>query len=110
MTNKQALIAVLQVSVDDAVLNKALLDAGFSTSDDEDYDADFDLYDNSKARSIDLCAIEVLQGLLSTPNITEGGYSITFDRQSVQARLQYLSYKNGVSNPIGPKVRRSSPW
>lgn len=101
MTNKAALVAVLQVSVPSDSADKVLLDAGIDGTA---------TYSKDDASAIDLAAIDVLQGLLSTPDVTEGGYSIHFDRNAVQARLQYLCNKNGVSNPGAPVVKGVSPW
>jgi hypothetical protein len=101
MTNKEALIAVLQVSVPDNSADKVLLDAGITGTD---------AYSAGNSKAIDLCAIDALQGLLSTPDVSEGGYSVRYDRAAVQARLQYLSTKNGVVNPGAPSVKGIAPW
>jgi hypothetical protein len=99
MTKKEALIAALQISVEDATLEKALIDNDVIGSE---------TYTKSNATTIDLCAIEVLQGILSIPDVTEGGYSVKYDRAAVQARLTYLSIKNGVDNPSIPRITDAS--
>lgn len=100
MTNKEALVAILQVSVDDNVLEKALLDQNVRSDRD---------YKSAYSASIDVAAISVLEGLLSTPDIAEGGYSVTYDRASIQDRLSYLRLKNGVPN-LSRQVKGASPW
>ena len=102
MTNKEALIAALQLSVDDSTLEKALIDLEVNGSG---------TYSKDNATAIDQCAIEVLQGILSTPDVSEGGYSVKYDRDAVERRLIYLSNKNGVDNPSRPKISdATSRW
>jgi hypothetical protein len=96
MTNKEALIAVVQVSVDDNVLEKALLDQNLELDDE---------YDSGLATTINKAAIDVLEGLLSRPNVTEGGFSETFDRGAIQARLTVLYNKVGVTQSTTPVVK-----
>lgn len=87
MTNKEALSAVVQVSVDDLTLEKALLDQGLNTGA---------TYTSDKASTINLAAIDVLEGLLSRPNISEGGFTESFDRAAIQKRIDALKNKNGI--------------
>lgn len=104
MTNKEALVAALQVSVDDNTLEKALLDNDITGSA---------VYDKTKAADIDLCAINVLQSILATADVSEGGYSVRYDRTAIQARLQYLARLRGVTdmlNNMNPSVKAVSPW
>jgi hypothetical protein len=99
MTNKEALIAALQLTVDDMALEKALIDQQVTGSE---------TYQRDNATAIDQCAIEVLQGILSAPDVSEGGYSVKYDRGAVQQRLSYLLDKNGLSNSLTPKVKDAS--
>jgi hypothetical protein len=99
MTNKEALIAALQISVEDATLDKVLIDLDVIGSD---------TYSKDNATAIDKCAIEVLQGLLSMPDVSEGGYSVKYDRKAVEARLSYLSQKTGVADPLKPTINDAS--
>jgi hypothetical protein len=101
MTNKEALVGVVRVSVPDHSLEKAMIDndvTGGST------------YVKLNEKSIDLCAIDVLQGLLSEPNVSEGGYSISYDRKAVLDRLNYLNQKHGLVDAAKPTVTSKSPW
>lgn len=101
MTNKEALIAVLRVSVPDNSLEKAMIDNDVSGNEQ---------YSKSAEKSIDLCAIDVLQGLLSEPDVSEGGYSINYDRDAVKERLAYLSEKNDLVDQLKPTVKARSLW
>lgn len=100
MTNKEALVAALMVSVSDNSLEKAMIDGGVTSAAQ---------YTLSDAKAIDLCVINVLQSVLSSPNISEGGYSIEHDRPALQARLVQLQQKHGLIS-TGPKVKAKSVW
>jgi hypothetical protein len=104
MTIKEALISVLQVSMPDGSIEKALTDNGLTSSDE---------YAASKAKAIDECAIELLHGLLSAPNISEGGYSISYDRNAVKERIIMLAKKHNLTEYTAiysPAVKRRVPW
>lgn len=105
MTNKEALTAVVQASVPDLALEKALLDQGVTAADN---------YSAASSSSIDLAAVAVLQGLLSAQDISEGGYSIKQrDRAAIEARLLYLAKKHGLTDITGatqPTITSKSPW
>lgn len=104
MTNKEALIAVLRVSVPDNTLEKALLDQGVTGAS---------TYSATNAQSIDLCAIDVLAGLLAEPDVSEGGYSIRYDRKAVTDLLLFLARKHNVTsvlNQLKPTVTGKSVW
>ena len=104
MTNKEALIAVLRVSVPDNTLEKALLDQGVTGAS---------TYSAASAQIIDLCAIDVLVGLLSEPDVSEGGYSIRYDRKAVEQQVLFLAKKHNVTavlNQLKPTVTSRSVW
>lgn len=101
MTNKEALIAVVRVSVPDNSLEKAMIDNSVSATTD---------YTSTEAESIDKCAIAVLEGLLSDPDVSEGGYSINFDRKAVQDRISILKSKYGIDDPLKPSVTSRPVW
>lgn len=104
MTNKEALIAVLRVNVPDNTLEKAMLDQVVTGNE---------TYSAANAKSIDLCAIDVLAGLLAEPDISEGGYSIKYDRSAIQKHLLFLARKHNVTsiiNQYSPTVTAKSVW
>lgn len=104
MTNKEALLAVLRISVPDNSLEKALTDrevTGGST------------YTKDNAKNIDLCAIDIFQGLLTEPDVSEGDYSIKFDRDAVKEHLLLLAKKHDVTeilNEFKPSVTAGLLW
>lgn len=102
MTNKEALIAVLMVEVPDNSAEKALIDEDIIGEDE---------YDSSMSEEIDFCAIELLKGLLSSADVSEGGYSTRLDRKAIETRLSFLFGKYGMENTLKPSIRdATSIW
>lgn len=101
MTNKEALMAVVGFEVSDDAIDKSLVDAGIKGAEE---------YTTNDAEDIDLCAIDLLQLLLSVPNVSEGGYSISYDRTAIKDRLNFLSGKHGLMNPSSPFITSKSIW
>ena len=104
MTNKEALVAVLRITVPDASLEKAMIDREVTGTN---------TYTKENEKNIDLCAVDVLHGLLSEPDVSEGGYSIRFDRNAVQQRLLLLAKKHNVREVINaykPTVTGRRVW
>lgn len=97
MTNKEAVIATLQITgYSDGAIEKALLDNGLNG-------ADTYVIENSK--NVRLVSIEVLQGMLSLSSVSEGGYTVSYSAAGIQKRLDYLNDAKGQ-----PVVRRSNAW
>jgi hypothetical protein len=96
MNKKEALIAVIQMNVPDNSLEKALLDNDLVSDDD---------YTKEDKEDIDFCAVDLLRGLWSAPNISEGGYSISFDRAAIKERLSALCNDLGLEDPTKAMVR-----
>lgn len=104
MTNKEALIAEVPGNTPDGFIEKALVDNGVTGSD---------TYGTGDSEKIDYCVIAVLKRLLSDPDITEGGYSIRFDRGAVEKRLKYLVTQYGLTDILGdlkPTVTGRNVW
>lgn len=105
MTNKEALQAVIQATVPDLSLEKALLDQGITGAEP---------YAATGATVIDLAAVAVLQGLLSAQDVSEGGYSVKQrERKAIETRLLYLAKKHGlteISTALQPTISSKSPW
>jgi hypothetical protein len=104
MTNKEALIGVLRVNVPDNTLEKALLDQGVTGAS---------TYTANNLKSIDLAAIDVFVGLLSEPDVSEGGYSIRYDRDAVLKLVLYLAKKHNVTTVLDkfrPSVTSRNVW
>ncbi len=102
MTKLQALQSVVSDSVDPMILEKALIDAGITASD---------AYEAADKEPIDKAAIPVLQGLLSSANVSEGGFSKSYDRDAIQVRLTQLCKKYGIKDETNvPIIKGSKPW
>ena len=104
MTKKEALVAVLQISVPDLTLEKTMIDNAITGAD---------AYSVADEKGIDLCAVVILQGLMSVPNITEGGMSVTYDRNGLHSRLLSLAKKHDLTdilNQYKPTVTGKSVW
>lgn len=104
MTKKEALIAVIQVSVPDVTVEKALIDAGIDGSES---------YSSSSEKDIDLCAVKILQGLQSVPNISEGGMSITYNLAGIRSVLLSLATKHSLTQILSeykPSITGKSVW
>lgn len=101
MTNKEATIAALQITgYSDSAIEKTLLDNGLNG----------DLtYDPSNSKGIDLIAIEILQGMLSVASVSEGGFSVSYSIPGIQARIDYLNAKNGITTGV-PTVKGVDIW
>jgi hypothetical protein len=102
MTNKEAVIAALQIiGYSESAIDKALIDLEV-TSDT--------VYSKENTKSIDLVAIEVLQGMLSVSDVKEGGYSVSYSIDGVKARIAYLQDRNGLTSTSKPTVRSRNVW
>lgn len=104
MTNKEALIAVLRVDLPDNSLEKSMMDQGVTPGDG---------YTTDNAKAIDLCAVDLLAGLLSQPDVSEGGFSLKYDRASIKERLLFLARKHNVTTVLAqfkPTVTSKSVW
>ncbi len=72
-----------------------------------------DPYSASASRSINLAIVSVIPELLLAPDITEGGYSIKFDRGAVMKFYSWLCSELGLEDKLNPqpKIRdKSSMW
>lgn len=104
MTNKEALVATLQTSVPDNSLEKALADRGIASAG---------TYGSTQTAGVEQSAMDLLWGILSTPDVSEGGYSVRYDRKSILARLTFLANKYGNTDILAgltPTVSRANVW
>jgi hypothetical protein len=93
MTISEALAAtVLIENIPADSFEKALIDVGLTGSD---------TYTTDDKVTVNTAALSVLNGLLYS-SISEGGYSISFDRSAIEARIKALGG--------GPKVRGVNVW
>jgi len=100
MTIKEATIAALQITgYSDSAIEKALLDNGLNGDQ---------AYQSSDAKSVDLIAIEILQGMVAVASVSEGGFSVSYSVAGIKARIDYLNGKYGVVT--GPTVKGVDIW
>jgi len=96
VTNTQALQATLgEYTAAATALEKALLDQGLSG---------LDAYSASNLTQVNLAAVAVLSSILVS-SVSEGGYSITYDRSGIEALIAALGGGGGQ-----PKVTSEKWW
>jgi hypothetical protein len=96
MNRTEALTSLLQVEFPDKSIEKEFTDAGLNMTE---------IYTKADEQTIGSIAINLLQGLLSTPDVSEGDQSIRYDRKMVMARLSFLSSKYEVETVSIPTVK-----
>jgi hypothetical protein len=95
-----AIRVTVQLEADIDLLGKSLADVQTDTAVDLGDD-----YDPGQHRTlVDLASIEVLQCLINTPDITEGGLSIKYNRDAMKTRLIYLQDRQGLLVDSTPTV------
>lgn len=93
MTNLEALKATLgEYQANDSSLSKALIDQQLTESS---------TYTVDNKEAVDLAAIDVLNGILYS-SVSEGGYSVTYNTDSIKTRIAALGG--------APKVRGVNCW
>lgn len=92
MTNLEALKAKLNYPLSDNSFILALSDRGLVSTA---------TYADSK--SLELAQADLIYTLVTTPNITEGGYSISLsDKSSLMKLADGIYLKYGIRNPLRP--------
>ena len=76
MTRKEALQSIIQFKVDDNTIDKVLLDRAVDGT--ADYSAD-------DRQEIDLCLADLCLVLINRPEVSEGGFSIKYDKAALRA-------------------------
>ncbi len=93
VTNQERIISLIGFEASAAAIAGAMIDNGIV--DDDDYDVE-------NKELIRKAAIEVLEGLYVS-SVSEGGYSITYDRAAIRDRI-------GQLNGGGRTVRAVFVW
>lgn len=103
MTIKEALISEVPFSVSENMLEKAMIDNEVTGSD---------TYSSSSKESIDYCVMDILKRVLSEADVTEGGYSIKFDRSAIEKRLKYLAAQYQITDLLDavPTITGKKVW
>ncbi len=98
MTIQEALIAELdEVSVSENTLLKVLADRGLEPTDD------YEPENEDQERAVDFAVIAILR--MPRPNISEGGYSISWNAASLRLRLSGYYNKWAIADPDLPTVQ-----
>jgi len=102
MTNKEAIIAEIQVSqYSDNAITKAMLDLDINPEEE---------YVKDNAKRVAIAAIKVLRSMLSVKSVTEGGYNITY---SISERIDALNAEYGLLPVVEvpkPSIKARSLW
>ena len=104
MTNLEALRADMLYPIADVKLGKALIDRGVSPTGE---------YSLLAKSGVELSRADLYTKLLTAPNISEGGVSISVSDKAVIMKVAASIYlKYGEPDPFGimPIVSGSSPW
>lgn len=101
MTNQSALVASVGYPLNPNQVEFCLFNQNLVGT--EDYVA---------CKAFDLAVVDALMIVLITPNITEGGYSISnADKASIKERINSISSTHGMVNPTAAQVRdKSNIW
>lgn len=103
MTNKEAVLSLCGVSVNESAADLELINAGLDASG---------AYSSANQSTIAKAACEVLNSMLSISSVKEGDFSVSIDRQGIQDRLVYLASKFGFTQFLsqGPTVSSPKVW
>lgn len=105
MTNKEAAIALLsKAQPDTSAVEFELMSAGIDPNA---------LYSSANSQVIGGVAVDILAGMLAAPNISEGGFSISYTVDGVKELLLYLAKKYGRDDIIQqytPTISSAKPW
>lgn len=99
MTNSEAVKAIVSVEVQEATVTKALVDASLIPGD---------IYTKEQEVRVAFASVDVLSSLLYS-SVSEGGYSVSFDRRAIEQKINFVCGKYGIVKP-GPSVKGVTPW
>ena len=97
----QAKLSRYNIDLTDTELDAAIVDQGLVPTDQ---------YASSVSKSTLKVVASVIPELLLAPDITEGGYSIKYDKTAVLAYYNLLCSQLGIPNALNsqPKIRSKS--
>lgn len=100
MTKKEALISIINFTLPDNRINKALIDAGLDGTAD---------YLKADERSIDLCFAGLLFTLITSADVSEDDISIKLPQRDVLLKMFSALYKKwGIPDPFVTVVEKPS--
>jgi hypothetical protein len=107
MTNFEALKAKIGYPVSDNTIELALTNRGIPTTGITNDDT----YVVANMKAVNLAYADVLIELVSAPNISEGGYSISLsDKTTLQNTANGIYAMYGISSKGGPKAKFVQRW
>lgn len=112
MNARDAFLRIIQVgTVDDMTADLALMSAQVSPDtvvSAENY--------SSLEPKLELAAVPVLQSLLPVSSTSEGGFSISTNKDGIKERLLFLARKHSLTEiieqiaPSAPKIKARNLW
>lgn len=102
MTNLEAIKAKVNYPLSDNAFKLALMDRGLTDSA---------MYEATNKKPMELAYADCLVTLISSPNISEGGYSISLsDKSALKTLASGIYQKWGMSDPSKPTAKFIQPW
>jgi hypothetical protein len=102
MTNLEAIKAQVIYPLPDNSFKKVLTDRGLTDSD---------TYSSDNYKAFELATADALHILITAPNISEGGYSISLtEKKELKEIASGLYEKHGVSNPFKSVISSIKVW
>ena len=102
MTNLEAIKSQVPYPLKENSFKKVLLDRGLV--DTEEYSPD-------NIKPFELATADALHIVITAPNISEGGYSISVsEKKELRQIASGLYDKHGASNPFRGTISSISPW
>ncbi len=102
MTNLEAIKADVVHPLPDNSFKKVLLDRGLLDSEQ---------YNPNNVKPFELAKADALLIVVASPNISEGGYSISVsEKERLEKIASGLYKKHGVNDPNRAVVSSISPW
>lgn len=63
-----------------------------------------DEVDSTNIKQVDIAIAGFIPGLLLRPNVSEGGFSMTYNPESIKEYYGMICKKYGLNNNLNPKV------
>ena len=102
MTNLEAIKAKLSYPLSDNSYILALSDRGLSSTA---------TYASSDRQSLELAQADLIYTLITTPNVTEGGYSVSLSDKNSMLRLADSIYAKYNVRPLNtPRAKLVQKW
>jgi hypothetical protein len=103
MTIRESLKAIAGFPLDENNVTLVLLNNDLNPDD---------TYTKDKNDAVEIAAAHALYNAYSSPNVSEGGYSINIDREALRLKILALSNKHviqSILDSINPQPTISSP-